>query len=75
MPHVPHAQDAKHRNGQHSKKDIQKATPASLARDDLTAAFAGKENNGKPGLDKIQSKSTNVKSRQSKQSKLKTPIK
>ncbi len=73
MPHVPHGQDSKSRSGQHSKQDLKRTSPSALARDDLSSAFAGKENNGQPGLNKDHKKSTNVKSRQTKQSKEKTP--
>jgi hypothetical protein len=60
------------RKGQHNKADIKKASRPSIARDDLSLAYGGKENNGPKGY-KDSNKSTNVKARKTKMSKFKTP--
>ncbi len=61
--------------GVHTKTQISTLQPQSLARDDLDNAFAGKENEGphKDSRDTNQH-STNVKSRKTKKSKSRTPI-
>lgn len=75
MPHIKQRQDSGHRKGQHSKSDLNKITRDSFARDNLSGAFAGDENiGGSSGRVKNQSRSTNVKSRQTKHSKQKTPV-
>lgn len=57
------------------KELIRKTSAKAMARDDLKEAFAGDENKG-PSFDEKQSfqHSTNLKSRKTKESKLKTPI-
>ena len=57
-------------SGYHSKEQINQTMNPAHARDDLTGAFAGEENEGKFSREKH---STNVKSRNTKQSKEKTP--
>ena len=73
MPHVQQNKSVK-RNGQFSKADLNKTMRPAFARDNLNEAFAGSENNGAAGTMKSQKHSPNVKSRQSKQSKMKTPV-
>lgn len=73
MPHVQQNKSLK-RTGQFSKADLNKTMRPAFARDNLNEAFAGSENNGVSGTIKTQKHSTNVKSRQSKHSKMKTPV-
>lgn len=66
-----------HRNGQHTKDDINKMLRPAKARDNIKAAFAGNENKGPARNQKktsgLQDHSTNVKSRVTDASKAKTP--
>lgn len=62
------------RRGVHSKNDIAAGSRAALARDDIYQAFAGEENKGKSGRKKSSQRSTRLKSRKTRQSKEKTPI-
>lgn len=68
MPQLTKQQDI-----QQTRHPQKKFSPA-LARDNVNEAFAGRENLGPRGSKVSQKKSTNVKSRASKASKEKTPI-
>jgi hypothetical protein len=74
MPHLQSQKGYKAKKGFIPKENFQRTSrPPELARDNLSNAFAGNESNGPSGAPKDQSHSTNVKSRQSKASKAKTP--
>lgn len=63
-----------HRSGEHTMEDINKIQRPAKARDNLKAAFAGRENKGPAGNKKESSRSTNVKSRTTSKSKTRTPV-
>jgi hypothetical protein len=58
------------RNSEHRDTDIQQMHSPDKARDDLKGAYAGKENEAKFSREKH---STNVKARNTKKSKDRTP--
>lgn len=72
MATASHSQ--RRQKGVHTKKQISKIQPESIARDRLYNAFAGDENEGpqKKPIDTILH-STNVKSRKTKKSKKRIP--
>lgn len=71
MPHVDKS-TSHNRNNAHTRGELKKFAQPAAARDNLSQAFAGRENRGPSGV-KLNSKSTNVKSRDSIQSREKTP--
>lgn len=73
MPHVSPSPQV-NRSGQRNRKDIKRVMNQAIPRDDLKNAFAGHENNGPAHMGgKSVLHSTNVKSRQTKASRFKTP--
>ncbi len=68
MPQLTKQQDI------HQSSHPQRKFNPALGRDDLKQAFAGRENLGPSGSKASQKKSTNVKSRVTKKSKTKTPV-
>lgn len=61
--------------GYHTKEQVERTSRPALARDEIYEAFAGTENeNFKPAGDNPKPHSTNVKSRKTKKSKYRTPI-
>lgn len=74
MPKI-NKQNQMKRNSEHTKEDMHKILQPIKARDNIKAAFAGSENKGP-----IQNKktkrphSTNVKSRNTDESRTRTPI-
>lgn len=63
------------RRGYQTATEIKKTHNPAMARDDLSEAFAGYENEGPFGDKKADSlRSTNVKSRKTAKSKTKTPV-
>lgn len=59
------------RNGQHDKADMKRVERPEFARDDLSGAFAGKQN--KAPAAEYSGKATHLSARQTPESKAKTP--
>lgn len=62
------------RSGYQTRSEVKRKMRPAIPRDDLRKAFAGMENNGPAGEEKSQRRSTNVKSRITKKSRTRTPI-
>lgn len=73
MPRVSRSPQI-NRSSYQNRADLKKTLRPALPRDDLREAFAGNENNGPVGEDKSQQHSTSVKSRITKKSRTRTPI-
>jgi len=71
MPNI-RSQDRVKRSGEHTKNDILKIERPALARGELRGAYGGRENAAQPKGDN-RKHSTNVKGRQTKESKYRTP--
>lgn len=75
MPTVRSGGGQTRRAGYHNSGDIKKTMKPVYARDDINQAFAGEENNGPMGHQKDDVEhSTNIKSRKTKKSKERTPL-
>ncbi len=71
MPHVQKNNDHL-RNNAKTQQELRKSSLPDRARDDLAQAFAGDENKGPSGV-KLNSRSTNTKSRVTRESKERVP--
>ncbi|MBY0316029.1 MAG: hypothetical protein K2Q26_10940 [Bdellovibrionales bacterium] len=71
MPNVQKQNTPKKNNAQ-TKQELKKSSMPARARDNLAQAFAGNENKGPSGV-KLNSHSTNTKSRTTRQSKERDP--